>query len=225
MYFSCGVSFASLPVFLPTILNEMGFTAINAQGLSAPPYFVAFILTVGSTYMSDRLQQRGIIIMIFSAVAATGYIILATTSAVGPRYFGMFLAAGGIYPVVGNILPWVLNNQGSDTKRGTGLVILNVVGQSGPLVGTNIYPAKDAPYYRRGMWITAAFMLLIGTLAFGLRTLLWWENKRLDRKYGPRLRSLGTMATVLEDVQEDPKLATSAGIGDENDGPNFRFVL
>ena len=47
MYFSCNVSFSSLPVFLPTIVQEMGFTSVTAQGLSAPPYFVAFLVTIG----------------------------------------------------------------------------------------------------------------------------------------------------------------------------------
>lgn len=48
MYFACNVSFSSLPVFLPTILEEMGFTSINAQGLSAPPYFASFLVTIGN---------------------------------------------------------------------------------------------------------------------------------------------------------------------------------
>lgn len=46
MYFSCNVSFASLPVFLPTILEEMGFTRVTAQGLTAPPYFLSFLVTI-----------------------------------------------------------------------------------------------------------------------------------------------------------------------------------
>jgi dipeptide/tripeptide permease len=219
MYFSCNVSFSSLPVFLPTILSEMGFSAIDSQGLSAPPYFLSFLIVIGSTYMADRTQQRGITIMILSLIGATGYILLAATSATGPRYFGVFLAAAGIFPCIGNILPWVLNNQGSDTKRGTGIAILNLVGQCGPLLGTRIYPAKDSPYYRKGMWVCAAFMLFNGVLAFGLRCLLVWENKMLDAKYG-----------VVGRVNADGKVAgesgmAGAGVGDENDGPRFRYVL
>ncbi|TVY38865.1 MFS transporter, partial [Lachnellula subtilissima] len=41
MYFSLNVSFSSLPVFLPTILTSMGFKALHAQALSAPPYFLS----------------------------------------------------------------------------------------------------------------------------------------------------------------------------------------
>lgn len=220
MYFSCNVSFSSLPVFLPTILSEMGFSAIDSQGLSAPPYFLSFLLVIASTYIADRTQQRGITIMILSLIGATGYILLAATSKTGPRYFGVYLAAAGIFPCIGNILPWVLNNQGSDTKRGTGIAILNLVGQCGPLLGTRVYPAKDSPYYRLGMWVCAGFMLFNGFLAFGLRCLLVWENKKLDRKYG-----------VVGRVDGDGKVADGvsgggeAGVGDENDGPRFRYVL
>ncbi|KAJ2976223.1 hypothetical protein NUW58_g8140 [Xylaria curta] len=59
MYFSCNVSYSSLPVFLPFILQNMGFTAVNAQGLSAPPYLLAFIVCVTTAWVADRTQQRG----------------------------------------------------------------------------------------------------------------------------------------------------------------------
>jgi len=222
MYFSCNVSFSSLPVFLPTILQEMGFSAINAQALSAPPYFISFLLVIATTYLADRTQQRGLTIMALSAIGATGYIMLATTSATGPRYAGVFLAAAGIFPCIGNILPWVLNNQGSDTRRGTGIALLNLVGQCGPLLGTRVYPGGDSPYYRMGMWVCAGFMLLNGVLAFGLRCLLVWENKRLDRRYGP-LEGVG--AQPLDQVRTEEEKLREAGVGDENYGPRFRYIL
>lgn len=109
MYFSCNVSFSSLPVFLPTILEEMGFSAINAQGLTAPPYFLSFLITIFSTWVADRTQQRGYTIMALSIVGGVGYVILAASEVVGVRYFGVYLAAAGIFPCIANILPWVLS--------------------------------------------------------------------------------------------------------------------
>jgi len=161
-----------------------------------------------------------------SLIGAVGYILLAATSNTGPRYFGVYLAAAGIFPCIGNILPWVLNNQGSDTKRGTGIAILNLVGQCGPLLGTRVYPASDSPYYRLGMWVCAGFMLFNGLLAFGLRCLLVWENRRLDRKYGivdrqGRESALGGLETARTE-EESLKVP---GVGDENDGPRFRYIL
>ncbi|KAH6664417.1 MFS transporter-like protein [Halenospora varia] len=209
MYFSCNVSFSSLPVFLPTILTEMGYTAINAQGLSAPPYFISFLVVIASTFIADRTGQRGITIFVLSLIGGIGYILLAATSKTAVRYFGVYLAAAGVFPAIINILPWVLNNQGSDTRRGAGIAMLNLVGQCGPLLGTRIYPGTDAPFYRLGMWTCAAFMLFNGFLAIVLRTLLVWENKRADAKYG------------IVEKETDGQVA--AGV--ENEGPKFRYVL
>lgn len=138
MYFSGNVAFSSLPVFLPTILRSMGFSSVNAQGLTAPPFFLSFLTVIATTYIADRTQQRGIVIMILTAIGGVGYVILATVKSVGGRYFGVFLAAAGIFPAIGNVLPWVTNNQGSDTRRGAGIVILNLIGQCGPLLGTRL---------------------------------------------------------------------------------------
>lgn len=208
MYFSCNVSFASLPVFLPTILLEMGFTKITAQGLSAPPYFLAFLLVILTCKIADLTSQRGLTIFILSLLGATGYIMLATATSTGVRYAGVYLAAAGIFPSIGNILPWVLNNQGSDTRRGTGIALLNLIGQCGPLLGTRLYPKSEGPYYRKGMWVCAAFMLFNSTLALGLRCLLKWENGKLDERYG-----------VLEKGKGD------VGLGEENEGPRYRYIL
>ena len=109
MYFSCNVSFASLPVFLPTILEEMGFSSVDAQGLTAPPFFLSFLITIITPYIADKTQQRGIMLIILTIIGGVGYVILATVKSVGVRYFGVFLAAGGIFPSIANILPWVLS--------------------------------------------------------------------------------------------------------------------
>jgi dipeptide/tripeptide permease len=205
MYFSCNVSFSSLPVFLPTIITEMGFSPLNAQGLSAPPYFLSFLVVLLTTYYADRSGQRAYTISLLSLIGALGYFLLAATSATSIRYLGTYFAAVGIYPAIINILPWVVNNQGSDTKRGAGLAILNLVGQCGPLLGTRIYPAAQAPFYRVGMWTCAAFLVFNAGLALALRALLVWENRKLDEKYGD--------------------LVVEEGIGTEVDGPGFRYVL
>ncbi|KAF2102228.1 pantothenate transporter liz1 [Rhizodiscina lignyota] len=219
MYFSCNVSFSSLPVFLPTILNQMGFTAINAQGLTAPPFFLSFLITIASTYLADKWQQRGLVIMALTAVGCLGYILLAATKGVGSRYAGCFLAAAGIFPAIANIMPWVMNNQGSDTRRGVGIFLLNFIGQCGPLLGTRLYPAAEAPFYVKGQSVCAAFMGFTCVLALTLRTLLVWENKKLDAQYG----TLEEQRMRREQASDDPKFTNAEGV--ENYGPEYRFVL
>ncbi|CAI7578729.1 unnamed protein product [Penicillium bialowiezense] len=192
------------------ITAEMGFTAINAQGLTAPPFFASFLATIASTWVADRTQQRGLTIIGLSVVGGVGYILCATCTSVGARYFGVFLAACGVFPSIANILPWVLNNQGSDTRRGGGIVLLNIIGQCGPFLGTNSFPDAEAPRYIKGMSICAAFMFFTAFLAACLRVLLIFENRGLEKKYGPRT--------------DDPK-ATDAPVAEDNYGANFRYVL
>lgn len=225
MYFSCNVSYSSLPVFLPTVIEDMGFTSVNAQGLSAPPYFVSWLVTMASAWYADRIQQRGLVIVILSLVGTLGYVLLAACTGVGPRYFGTFLAASGVFPAIANIIPWVLNNQGSDTRRGMGIVILNLIGQCGPLLGTRIFPASQGPRYVKGQSICAAFMFFNAFLALSLRTLLQWENRKLDRKFGAvaveQQMEARNQATVGGEKAEE----ADANVGEENYGKNFRFVL
>ncbi|OBT78678.1 hypothetical protein VF21_02354 [Pseudogymnoascus sp. 05NY08] len=213
MYFSCNVSFSSLPVFLPTILEGMGYTSIHAQGLSAPPYFLSFLVLIASTWIADKTQQRGLMIIGLSLIGGTGYIILATVTSTGVRYFAIFLAAAGIFPAIANILPWVLNNQGTDSKRGAGMALLNIIGQCGPLLGTRIYPKSEGPYYTKGMSICAAFMFFNGFLALVLRTLLQRQNKKLEEEEGRVTQAAGV----------DEKAATLAV---ENEGTfGYRYIL
>lgn len=109
MYFSVNVSYASLPVYLPTILAKMGYSSINAQGLSAPPYFAAYLFANVTTFIADRTQQRGLVLIITSLVGGIGYIVLATVTTIGVRYFAVYLAAAGVFSTIPNILAWTLS--------------------------------------------------------------------------------------------------------------------
>ncbi|KAI3330208.1 major facilitator superfamily domain-containing protein [Ustulina deusta] len=211
MYFSCNVSFSSLPVFLPVILQSMGFTAVNAQGLSAPPYVLAFIVCVTTTWIADRTQQRGAMLVVLSLVGGVGYIVLATCKGVGVRYFAVFLAAAGVFSCIANILPWTINNQGSDSKRGAAIALLNIIGQAGPLLGTRLFPEHEKPYYVKGMSICAAFMFFNALLALTLRVYLAWENRTFEKR-DAESRQNGNVSKL-----------SSADF--ENDGYGFRNVL
>ena len=211
MYFSCNVSFASLPVFLPTIIEDMGFTSINAQGLTAPPYFLSFLFCLLTTWVADRTRQRGLMIIGLSLGAGVGYVLLATTHSTGVRYFAIFLAAAGVFPAISNILPWVLNNQGTDSKRGAGMALLQMVGQCGPVLGTRVFPTSDGPYYVKGMAICAAFMFFNALLALTLRTYMHWQNRRADKREA--------------EMEAQGRGEKGGQVAVENEGWGYRYTL
>ncbi|KAF1838097.1 MFS general substrate transporter [Decorospora gaudefroyi] len=184
MFFSCNVAFSSMPVFLPTVIRDMGWESITAQGLSAPPYLFAFVVVLTTAYYSDLMQSRSTFIILHSLLATLGYGTIALSGYfqldnTTTRYIALFPSAAGFFAAVTIIITWTLNNQESDSKKGTGMAVLNIIGQMGPLVGTSIFPDEDGPYYVKGMSICAAFMLLAGVLAAMLRWVLIRENRKL----------------------------------------------
>lgn len=157
MYFSANVSYASLPVYLPTILKEMGYSSINAQGLSAPPYFVAFLFALITTFVADRTQQRGLMLIATSLVGGIGYIVLGTVTTVGVRYFAVFLAAAGVFSTIPNILAWTLSESPVDFnfltfKQGTLILFFRLPRQRfSPRCRSRTYqrrgPVRPCPWY------------------------------------------------------------------------------
>lgn len=96
---------------------------------------------------------------------------------------GVFLAVE-VFVCVSVLLSWVSNIHASESKRTGGYVILQAIGQCGPLLGTNIFPAAEKPYYRKGMWISFSFCILLAVLSVSLSLWLRHENKVMEREEG-----------------------------------------
>ena len=94
-------------------------------------------------------------------------------------------------------------------------MLINLVGQCGPVLGTRLYPASQGPRYVKGMSICAGFMFFVAVVSLGLRVLLVWENSRLDGKYA---RENGE-SKVGKPEEKD------LNVGIEDYGPGFRYVL
>ncbi|KAI1625169.1 putative MFS transporter [Exophiala viscosa] len=209
IYFSCNVGYSSLPIYIPAILTGMGFTSIHAQGLSAPPYLFACLVVLAIGHLSDRFQRRGYFLAGCISTGGIGYIILVSVNIVAVKYFALFLVAGGLYPCIGLVLSWVANNNGSDSKRGAGFILMNFVGQCGPLVGTHIFPKSEAPHYRKGFIISLSFCFFAATLALLQVAWLAHLNRKLDALHGP----------VRQDIDTEDE------IGEETDAStNFRYM-
>lgn len=211
MFFSLNVSFASLPVYMPTIIEDMGYTSVNAQGLSAPPYLATFFIVLFLSWTSDKIQVRSLLIVGICLVGCVGFLLLAFIDTPGVRYFSCFLVAAGVFPAVPLLLTWSGNCHGSNSKKGVGFVLLQVVGQCGPLLGTHLFPAKEGPRYQKGCLVCFAFLAFCAIVAMVLRTHLARLNKKLDEQYGP-----------AEGNPFDPRDALALE-GENN--RNFRYIL
>lgn len=186
MFFFTNVAFASMPVFLPTIIREMGHTVLVSQALSAPPYLLSFIIVITTAYLSDKWQSRSAFIIFHALLSASGYafIALAGWKDFGPwwRYAGIYPACVGFFSVITIIITWTINNQESESKQGTGFAMLQLIGQCGPMIGVRLYSNADAPLYIRGMMGCAGSMVIVAILALILRLYLATKNNNVEKQ-------------------------------------------
>lgn len=174
-------AFGSLPAFLPTIVKEMGFTSVRAQGLSAPPYLAAYCFCISLAFVSDRIKQRGILITLFAWIGASGYLMLRVSEKTAVRYAAVYLVTCGVFPCIGLTFAWVTDNQMSSNRRGAGLALFGMIGQCGSFLGANIFPDETAPYFQHGMGILTGVLFAGGALAFILSMALRLENRRMAK--------------------------------------------
>ncbi|KAK1829032.1 major facilitator superfamily domain-containing protein [Podospora conica] len=184
IFFLANLSYSSLPVFLPHILTRMGHTPLAAQALAAPPFLLSFLLVLATAHLSDALGTRAAPLILHALLSAAGYAVLALARDPLTRYLAVYPAAVGFFNVVVLTVAWSLNNQRGEGERGVGFVLMQVVGQCGPLVGTRLYPEGEGPFYVRGMAVCAGGMVGVAVLAGGLRGYLGWRNGVLDRREG-----------------------------------------
>ncbi|KAJ6005665.1 hypothetical protein N7451_003609 [Penicillium sp. IBT 35674x] len=187
MFFSCNVAFSSMPVFLPTIIKDMGFSSLSAQALSAPPYLIAFVVVLVTAWASDRTRTRSSYLIAhalissfsYAAIAAAGYFHTHLSPSLHTfiRYICVYPAISGFFSAITLIITWSMDNRVEKEGKGASIAILNIIGQCGPLLGTRLYPEADGPWYIRGMAVCSVFMVLVAILAFALRVLLQKANK------------------------------------------------
>lgn len=133
--------------FLPSIVQALGYTSVQAQGLTAPAYLASFICCIIAAFVSDRYGKRGYIVAFFALMGGIGYLILATVRdnhQSGVRYLGIYLAACGVFPALAINITWLLNNQGGDSKKGAGLALLATFGQCSSFVSSAVFPTTAA---------------------------------------------------------------------------------
>lgn len=221
MFFLTNMAYSSLPVFLPKIMTEMGHSRLAAQALSAPPYLVAFVIVLFTAHMSDRIGARTVPIVFHALSSAGGYAVLALA---GPlhlpaviRYIAIYPAAIGFFNVVTLTIAWNINNQTSESRQGGGFALMQLIGQFGPLVGTRLYPDRDAPYYTRGMAACAFAMLAVALLALFLRIYLQYQNRKMDAAEADPYYGNGSA------IEEESLVASSRRRSIV--APTFRYLL
>lgn len=182
IYMGCDGALYAFSLFLPTIINELGYASTTANLLSVPPYAAAAILTVFIGWLADRTRMRGYCNIGVSFFGIIGFSMLLGSTDPNVKYAGTFLGALGIYPCVANTISWASNNVEGVYKRGVTLGFVIGWGNLNGVVSSNIYRQRDRPRYLVGHGVVLAYLclfLLGGSIATHLALRL--ENRKRRR--------------------------------------------
>ncbi|CAF1336783.1 unnamed protein product, partial [Didymodactylos carnosus] len=171
-----------ISLFLPTIINGMGYTKMAAQGLSACPYLIACVFVILFALSSANTMERGLHTSFTAMISIIGFTLLLVLTKYGPQalYIATFIACIGVFTNLPPLLSWITNNIGGHTKRNVAIAFIVSVGNLGGVVAGQIYRADDAPYYYRGHSIALGFSCLLFVFSLLTKWLLIRENKKRD---------------------------------------------
>ena len=124
----CFVASGTVTNLFPTVVATLGYSDVISLLLTVPPYALAVITTFLNSWHADRTGERYFHITLPLYFAVIAYIIAATTTAVGPRYFAMMLMPAGVYTGYVVALAWISNTlPRPPSKRAAALAAINAV--------------------------------------------------------------------------------------------------
>ncbi|KAK0501550.1 MFS general substrate transporter [Armillaria luteobubalina] len=218
-----GMPLYASALFLPSIINEVSYTATRANLLTVPIYVLACIVTCIVGFFGDRRGQR-VWLALNNCIGAAGYIILIASRSAPLSYFATFLAVCGICPVLRKCCAWFSNNIEGTYKRGVTLAMIISFGNLNGAVSSNVYRASDEPWYTldvSGMVLMYIGLGMISSIV--CLFLLDRENKKRDR--GERDEIIGDI--TITGNEKNGRFATLADAkrekGDRWSG--YRYTL
>ncbi|KAL2126140.1 hypothetical protein VTI74DRAFT_1613 [Chaetomium olivicolor] len=190
-FFLINITVQGLSVFLPTILNDIGWSSTQAQLYSVPPYVAACLVAIAIAYASDKTHQRGIWLASFSCLAVIGFAILRWVETPNIRYMAVYFVTVGAFPGGPGFLSWAMNNSAGPAVRAVSSAYVVTLGTIGGIVATWTYVQTDAPKYYTGHTINLGGQIAVVSLSiFGIFYCMYENKARAAGKRDHRLEGL-----------------------------------
>ncbi|GKZ33534.1 hypothetical protein AbraIFM66950_003438 [Aspergillus brasiliensis] len=200
MYFGQVVTAYGYAFFAPTIIKTYGYGTIQTQLYSIPPWAAAFAFSMVIATFSDQTRHRLAFTLIPTAIAMAGFGILLNVHGEAHRhaqYGALFMVTSGCYSAMPVIICWFAMNLGGHRRRSVGTAWQVGFGNTGGIISTYAFLAKDAPLYRNGYIISLSFICFSAACCIGYFVAVWTENKRRDR-----VMANGAPAELREDEED-----------------------
>lgn len=179
IYASFNMGPATIIYILPNLIENLGYSPLNSQVLSAAPYALSYFLVFVLARHSDHRQERGWHIMGACLWSTIGYIILATTTGKTKvvAYLALFQVVSGVFSLQPLVMSWAANTFSPTSKRGVGSAFIVSVSNCLSVIAPQIYfDPEDG--FRKGHAICAGCLFFSFCVTFVLHSRFKYLNKK-----------------------------------------------
>ncbi|KAI5468164.1 major facilitator superfamily domain-containing protein [Mariannaea sp. PMI_226] len=178
-------------IFLPLVLQGLGFESIRANLLTVPPYVCGAIGLYLFALSSDRRRERGYHIIASLFIGIIGLILTVTVKSSGGKYAGLCILLFGCYVSAPLTVAWLSGNTPEPGKR-TLILGANGFGNLAGIIGSQIFAAKYGPSYKTSFYVS---------LGIAIVALLGYTGYRFGLAAANRYKR-GKMAQMTEEELE-----------------------
>ncbi|KAK6197791.1 hypothetical protein LQW54_010563 [Pestalotiopsis sp. IQ-011] len=179
------ITVQGLAFFLPTIISTIfpasrGYTVVQQQLLTAPPYIFGAIFTLLIPYLCWKQDKRQKYFIISAPPVMLGFIIYLATNNSTARYVATFMITSTVFGLGALTNAQAAIQTSSDTSRSVALAVNMLFGNVGGLISTWSYIDWDKPQYRIGNSLNLAASTLI--LISSTLTYIWMHRDNRMRR-------------------------------------------
>lgn len=119
---------SSFRIFLPTLIDTLGFSKTITLVLTCPPYILAGISSILAGLSSGRFNERIWHITVIKSISILGFVLACAATNTGARYFAAFVFVAATCPVSPLNLSWTGITCGQTSeKRAASLAAVNTL--------------------------------------------------------------------------------------------------
>ncbi|CAI8504094.1 unnamed protein product [Pichia kudriavzevii] len=178
-YFCFIIPAYSYAFFAPTIIKQLGYTAMEAQRHSIYPWLASMGFSILIAFVSDYVRIRLPFLILATIVSIIGFAV--TVGCVDQplvKYGGCFLLAAGLYTAMPILICWVSLNFSGHTRKSVGTAFVIGFGNIGGIVAAFLFPSNDAPKFIKGLSVGLAFSTFALVCIFSYFGLLVYRNRQ-----------------------------------------------
>lgn len=186
MYFGLIVPAYGYAYFSPTIIGTYGYSPIQTQLHSVPPWAAAWAFSMIIATFSDLTRHRFLFTVGPILVAIAGLsILISVHNNTKLEYAALFLVAMGAYSAMPVIICWFQQNLGGHHRRAIGSAWQVGFGNIGGIIAVYVFLTKDKPKYVTGYSVCIAWCCLSLLSCCAYCAACWMQNRRKDKTPRP----------------------------------------